>query len=194
MTHTCVIKALSVVVNSHRTIGDLVTTITVDISNSEVVISLSSIGAMGLAVFTSARGIGVEYPMLFQFTTVPIPCGKDCTCVITSTENGRGVLAIEITHSSEHAIRTVGVIVAPVLQVPTLRNIGFGIHSLACDTIEHGDIFSSCEDSSGLGSSLFVILGPFTFRCRVLGIFGGTMTVVCQTVANDLSQSVARSV
>ena len=130
MAHAGVIQSTAIVIYRHRAVGNLVATVAIHISHTQVVVTLSGIAVQGLAILANTLVIGVEHPVLLQFVAVPIPGSQHRTGVITATEDGRGMLAIQIAHSSQHTIRTVGIVIAPVAQVTTCRHVGFGSQSL----------------------------------------------------------------
>ena len=66
MAHSRVVETTSVVIDSHRTVGDLVATIAIDIGNSQVVIALAGI-------FCPFGVVGIEGPTILEFLAIPIP-------------------------------------------------------------------------------------------------------------------------
>ena len=80
VSHASIVQSASVVVNSHRAIGNLVAAIAIDISHAQVVVPLSCIGG-------PFWGIGVKRPMILQLFAVPIPCGDDGTGVVAPAKD-----------------------------------------------------------------------------------------------------------
>ena len=153
VAHTCVIKSAAIMVYCHGAIGYLVAAIAIYISHTQVVVTLSGI-ACPLGV------IGIEHPVLLQFTSIPIPSSQNGAGVIAATEDGRSMDAIEIAYTGQHAVGTVSIVVAPVAQVAALGDIGLRIHSLTGKTIKHGDIFIAREYAARHGATWLVILAP----------------------------------
>ena len=163
-------------VYSHRAIGYLVTAITVDISNTQVVVALSGIAC-------PLWGIGIKYPVLFQFFAIPVPCSNNRTGVVATTKDGTGTFTVQIANACQHAIAAIGIVVAPLFHFASLRNIGFCIHHLARQSVEHADIVRSCQNASHTRGTFFIILAPLAFRfgtlCRCLRI--GAVVSLCIT-------------
>ena len=133
-------------VNGHRTVGNLVKAVTVDISHAQVVVALSGIAF-------PFRFVGIEHPAAAQFLAVPIPCRNDRAGVVAAAEEGRGhsffiFFLSKVAYGSEIAFRAVAAIVAPVSYVTTGRDIGFRVHRFASKTIEHSDILRSLKDAA----------------------------------------------
>ena len=194
VAHTGGIEALTVVVDSHRTVDDLVAAVTIDISHAKVVVALAGIVGQGLPVFTEALGIGVEDPVWLQFLAVPVPGSQYGTGVVAPAEEGRGSPAVEVSDASQKTVGAVGIVVAPVAEIATLGDIGLGVHSGARQAVEDGDVFVAGEDTARHRSTLLIIFAPFVFRRRILGISQGLMTIVGQGVADDLPHSISGSI
>ena len=80
MTHPCVIEPAPIMIDGHRTVGDLIAAVTVDIGHTEIVVALSGVtGPLGI--------VGIECPTGFELTTVPVPGDEHRTGIVTATED-----------------------------------------------------------------------------------------------------------
>ena len=97
MPHACVVETATIVIYSHRAVGNLIAAIAIYIGHTQIVIALTGIaGPLG--------GVGIENPMLTELAAVPIPRSNNGAGVIASAEEGRCMLAIEIANTCQHAV------------------------------------------------------------------------------------------
>ena len=185
MAHSRVVETTSVVIDSHRTIGDLVATISIDVGHSQVVIALSGI-------FCPLGVVGIEGPTILEFLAIPIPGSEDCTRVIATTEDSARLMTIEVAHSSQHAVAAIGIIVSPIGKVTAFGDVGLGIHGSACQTIEDRDVFGTRQDAARHGTSFTIVFAPFALGRRLLlvGSFGTAVTIVGLRITDDIALSV----
>ena len=141
MPESCVVESCSIVVNSHRTICNLIKSISIDICNTQIVVSLSRITS-------PLRLIGVESPFVSEVLSIPIPCRNNRTRVVSPTENSTCMHAIEISHSSEVSFRAVGMVVAPCPHLPSFRDVVHRCHSLSRESVEDCQVFRTFHDTS----------------------------------------------
>ena len=80
VTHPRVIETAPIVVDGHRTVGDLVAAVAVDIGHTEIVVALSGVaGPLGI--------VGIECPTGFELMTVPVPGDEHRTGIVAATED-----------------------------------------------------------------------------------------------------------
>ena len=187
MAEAGVIQSRSVVVDSHGAVCNLVASVTIDISYTQVVVALP-----GITV--PLRLVGVEHPVLFEFLTVPVPGSDDATGIVAAAEDGRCMLAVQIAHGSQHTVRAVGIVVAPVLGSATLWHVRFGIHRFASQSVKNGDIIRPGQDTACHGPPFLVIFAPFLLRTGCRALLASLVTVVSLSVAYDVSLAVSCSV
>ena len=200
MAHASVVESPSVVVDSHRAVGDLVAAVAVDIGHAQVVITLSGIvGPLGV--------VCVEHPVGLQLMSVPVPGCDDAAGVIAATKDAAGVDAVEIGHTRQETVGAVGILVAPVVEVAAFGDIGFGVEGTACETVEDGDVFVARQDTARHRTLAVVVARPFlttvkrtfflrrhlAFSLSGLG-FHDTVTVVGCCIADDVPDSVGSAV
>ena len=147
-------------------------------------------------IFAPLRIVCIEGPTILEFLAIPIPGGKDGSSIVTTAKNGTGTMSVEIPHSSQHTVATVGIVVAPILKVAALGDVGFGVHGCTCQTIEHGDVFGTREDTSRHGTALAIVPAPFAAwrRLRCFVSLGGTMPIIGLRVADDFALAINRTI
>ena len=144
------------------------------------------------SIFAPLGNVGIESPSILEFLAIPIPGSENGPRIIAATEDSTCLMPVEVTHSSQHTVAAVCIIVAPVGKVAALGDVGFGIHGSTCQTIEDRDVFGSGENAARHRATFAIIFAPFALGRGLLlvGSFGTTVTIVCLRVTNHLALSV----
>ena len=135
------IESCPVVVYGHLSVDDLVAAVTVDIGHAQVVVALSGIIA-------AAGIVAVEYPARFQLLAIPVPCGQHAAGVISAAHHSRCLPAVKTGRGRKETVRAVGIAVAPLAQVSAFGDVVDCSHSLACQAVEHRQVFRPGHNAS----------------------------------------------
>ena len=153
MTEAGVVETAAVVVKGHGAIGDLVAAIAIDIADAQVVVALTGIAA-------PFGRVGVEGPTHGEVLAVEVVGRDACTGVVTATEDGAEVLAVEVGAGGQEAVAAVGVVVAPATQFATFGDIVNGAEGAAGEAIEAGDPLRTFIDEAATRSLAVHLAGP----------------------------------
>src|SRR5262245_2506876 len=104
MTKACAEETGAVVVDRTRAVHDLVFSISIDVANAEIMITLTS--PVGPWV-RCASVTSVEYPTTGEHTIAPIPCGKHGASVVATRHHETRSLTIKIRNGTEKTINTI---------------------------------------------------------------------------------------
>jgi len=120
-------------VNGTRAIHNFITTISIHIAHAQIVVSLTR-------VVTPFGLIAVEHPSLLKLFTIPVECSQHRSGVVSSAHYNTGMNTIQVSHTSQITIASVGMIITPTHQIASFRNIVCGIKRLASRPTEHSKI------------------------------------------------------
>ncbi len=133
-----VMQTGAVVVYGHRAVNDFIAAVAVDIAHAEIVVALSRI----VAPF---RIVGVENPLLFQFSPVPIPGNKYGAGIISPAHDDAWPDTVQISYAGQEAVAAVGACIAPAGQVAAFGQIVGCVEGLSGLAAENGQIFRAGE-------------------------------------------------
>ena len=110
VVHPCGIQAFAVVVYGHLSVDYLVASVAVHVGHAKVVVALPCISRV-------AGVVGIKHPLHFQVLPVPVIGGEHAARIIASGHDSRRTHAVEICHGGKETVGTVGIAVAPVLEI-----------------------------------------------------------------------------
>jgi len=130
------VESLAVVVNGTGTVHNLVTTIPIHITHTQVVVSLSAVSSQLRIV------VGIEQPAQGELSVFKVKSSQSSPGIVAPAHHHTGILAVQVGHTGQIALGTVAVSVAPYS--PEL--LGSGILGFRMTS---GNVINILDGSSG---------------------------------------------
>src|SRR5690606_4626398 len=134
VTEASGVKSAAIIIDSCRTIDNLIAAVTIDITDSKAVRTLPGIGTVTAAV-------AVKRPALGQLTITPVPGHYHRAGVVTPGHNQTRPGTVQIGNASEKAIDAIVVGITPAADGASCRNVTGGSHSTTCLAVKDREEF-----------------------------------------------------